>query len=103
MKYLILAKQREGATPPANLIAVFEAAKEVLNKGLADGSVDCAYQFADGRRGVSIVNAESAEALWEMLDSYPFYSVQDYEVHPLADVNYVVDKAIKRMKQAAGG
>jgi hypothetical protein len=103
MKYLILAKQREGAISSAPPIAAYEAAQDVLKAALAEGRIDCIYQFADGRRGVTIVNAESGEALWETLYFYPLFSVQDYEVYPLVDVNFVFDKAIERMKKAAGG
>ncbi len=101
-KYLILMKHRREATPPADPIVADKAAREGLKAALADGRMDCVYQFADGRRAVSIVNAESAEAVWEMLTSYPLYSVQDYEVHPLVDIDFVFNKALERMKKAVG-
>jgi hypothetical protein len=102
MKFLILVKHRKGATPLENPVAARKAAREEIKASLADGRMDCAYQFADGRRAVAIVNAESAEAIWEFLTSYSLYSLQDYEVHPLVDVDFVFERTLERMKKAAG-
>jgi muconolactone delta-isomerase len=103
MKFLVLSKPRSVTPPLANPIAAYEAAREFLKAGLADGRIDCVYQFADGRRAVTIGNADSAEEIWEALTSYPLSPFQEYEVYPLVDTAYVFDKAIERMKKAAGG
>ena len=98
MKFLVLMKHRKEATPLENPVAASETAREAIKAGLADGSLDCVYQFTDGRRAVAIANAKSAEELWESLTSYPFYSLQDYEVHPLIDVDFVFARTLERMK-----
>ena len=103
MKFLILVKHRKGATPLENPVAARKATRAELKAGVADGRLDCVYQFADGRRGVAIANEESAEAMWERLTSYPLYALQDYEVHPLVDVDFVFERTLERMKRAAGG
>jgi muconolactone delta-isomerase len=103
MKFLILAKPRSLAPPLANPIAAYEAAREFLKAGLADGRIDCVYQFADGQRSVTIGNADSAEELWEVLTSYPLYPFLELEVYPLVNVAHIFDKALERMKKAAGG
>ena len=101
MKFLILMKHRDAPAPVDDPIAASKAAREALKAGLADGSMDCVYQFADGRKAVVIANAASAEEVWEMLTSYPLYPLQDYEVHPLVDVDYVFGRSIERMEEAA--
>jgi muconolactone delta-isomerase len=103
MKFLVLVKHREGTAPLEDPVAARKAAREGIKAALADGRMDCAYQFASGRRAVSILNAESAEEVWERLTSYPLYSLQDYEVHPLVDVDYIFSRVLERMKEAAGG
>ena len=95
-------QHRRGATPLEDPVAARKAAREEIKASLADGRNDCVYQFADGRRAVAIANAESAEAIWERLTSYSLYALQDYEVHPLVDVDFVFERTLERMKEAAG-
>ena len=102
MKFLVLMEHRKEVTPLKNPVAASETAREAIKAGLADGSLDFVYQFADGRRAVAIANAKSAEELWETLTSYPLYSLQDYEVHPLVDVDFIFARTLERMKKAAG-
>jgi len=101
MKFLILMKHREAAAVLEDPVAANKAAREALKAGLADGSMDCVYQFADGRRAVVIANAASAEEVWEMLTSYPLHPLQEYEVHPLVDIDYVFRRSLERMEEAA--
>jgi muconolactone delta-isomerase len=103
MKFLILVKPHIGAPAPENPIAVYEAAKEYLNAMLADGTLDCVYQFVNGREAMSIGNADSHEEMWEKLTAYPLYPSQEYEVHALVDVNYAFDKSIERLQKMIGG
>ena len=103
MKFLVLVKPRVGAPPLPDPIAALQAAKEYIDAMLADGSLDCIYQFTNGNQGVAVANADSAEELWENLTAYPFSPVQEYEVHPLADVNYVLEKNLERMQQMESG
>ena len=102
MKFLILTKSRDVAPPLDDPIAAREAAREAFAAALRDGSVDCAYQFASGRRAVTIANADKAEEIWDALMSYPLSSQQEYEVHPLVDLDYVFQRTTERIKKAAG-
>jgi len=103
MKFLILVKGRVGAPPLPDPLAALQESKEYLDAMLADGRLDCIYQFVNGHQAVGVANADSAEELWENLTAYPFSPVQEYEVHPLADVNYVFDKGIERLQKMMGG
>ena len=103
MKFLVLTKSRVGAPPLPDPIAALQASKEYLDVMLADGSLDFVYQFASGHQAVAVVNAETAEEMWEKLTAYPLSPVQVYEVHPLADINYVFEKNLERMQQMESG
>jgi muconolactone delta-isomerase len=98
MKFLVLTKSLVGATPLPDPIAALQASKEYLDAMLADGSLDFVYQFASGDQAVAVVNADSAEEIWKKLTAYPLSPIQEYEVHPLADVNYVFEKSLERMQ-----
>lgn len=103
MKFLVLTKSRVGASPLADPFAALKASKEYLDGMLADGSLDFVYQFASGHQAVAVVNAASTEEIWDKLTAYPLSPVQEYEVHPLADINYVFEKSIERMQQKESG
>jgi hypothetical protein len=103
MKFLILVDQRVGAPPLPDPIAAYEAASAYLEAMLADGRLDCVYNFADGRRAMGIANADSAAELWDALVEYPLSLVQTYEVHPLVGVDHTLATGIARMKEMAGG
>ena len=102
MKFLILSKPRAGAPAPENPLAVNQAAKEYLDAMLADGTLDCVYQFADGRGAMSIGNVDSHEELWEKLTAYPLSPFQEHKIHALVDVDYVFDKSFERIKKMMG-
>jgi len=63
---------------------------------LADGTLDSAYNLPAGG-GVAIINADSHEALTEILSSYPLQPWVQYEVHPLSDVKHAFDLTIKAL------
>jgi muconolactone delta-isomerase len=88
MKFLVITRSRIGHNTykPADPQAVFQAAHTWNNERLADGSFDCVYGFADGRGGVSIVNADSHEQLLSMIRSSPMYHFIDYEIQPLCNL-----------------
>jgi len=103
MKFLILVDQNVGAPPLPDPIAAYEASNSYLEGMLANGRLDCVYNFADGRRAVAIANADSAAELWDALVEYPLASTQIYEVHPLVGVDYTFSTGIARLKKMAGG
>ena len=106
MKFLILAKPLPGAPRPENPVAVLQAGKEWINARLADGSVDCAYNVMGSKQGigaVAIANADSHEALAELVLSFPQYPFFDLEILPLSDINHAVEKTIALMQKPMGG
>jgi muconolactone delta-isomerase len=100
MKYLLTTQSRIGhnAFKPDNPQAVFKAAHEWSTTNLNNGNFDCVYGFADGRGGVSIVNADSHEDLLQMIRSSPMYHYIDYDIRPLCDLQLLWDLQIQAAK-----
>lgn len=96
MKYLLITKSRIGnaVSRPDDPQAVFKAANEWNKTKLDNGSFDCVYGFADGRGGVSIVNASSHEDLLLLVRSSPMYHFIDYEIRPLCDLQVLWEQQI---------
>ena len=106
MKFLILVKPLPGAPRPENRVAVLQAGKEWVNARLADGSVDCAYNVISPRQGIDAVaigNADSHEALVEVVLSFPAYAFCDFEILPLSDVNHAAEQTIALLQKSMGG
>ena len=100
MKFLMLAKLLIEVPPPEDFSATIEAAREYLNMALAEGRLDCSYMFASGRQSVLIANAESHEELCDWLQAHPAYPNWDFEIHPLVDINFHLDKVTEGMHEA---
>jgi len=96
MKYLLITHSRIGHNTfkPDNPQAVFKAANEWSAANLENGTFDCVYGFADGRGGVTIVNANSHEDLLLLVRSSPMYHFIDYEIQPLCDLKILWDQQI---------
>ena len=106
MKFLVLVKPLPGAPRPENPVALLQAGKEWINDRLADGSVDCGYNVIgskQGMDGVAIGNADSHEALAELVLSFPQYPFFDFEILPLSDLNHFLGKSIEMTQKYMGG
>ena len=96
MKYLVIAKDKPGAQiPPDKLLPLLQATKAFIKSKLADGTVDCAYYFADFV-GCAIANANSHEEIMNLLIDFPW--PYDWEVRPLCDFEQTVDRIIESAK-----
>jgi muconolactone delta-isomerase len=85
MKFLVFARPRTGANvPEENIPTLFKETREWFNECLANGTADCFYNLPAGG-GVAIINANSHEALTEILSAYPLQPWMQYELHPLSD------------------
>ncbi len=96
MKFLIIARPRpnqQGMTSE-----MIQATLEKVNGQLKSGVTDCIYSIADGSGSVGIVNADSGEALVDLLES-PAAPFVHFEAHPLSDFNKVINNLITRMKR----
>ena len=93
MKYLTITSPR-GNLAPEIAGGVFQAGKEWLNAGVADGTLDFVHGFPAGG-GVAVANADSHEALMDRLREFPLFPFVDWDVRPLVDINQSLDSAIQ--------
>ncbi len=97
MKFLVVAEPREGVQAPENYRELIQATIKWFETKLADGSIDCVYQTIDGG-GLAIVNADSHEALWEQIMSYPLGLLVNFGAEPLIDIHFTFKKTLELMK-----
>ena len=55
--------------------------------------------FASGRQSVLIANAESHEELCGWLQAHPSYPFWDFEIHPLVEVNFFLDRVTGGLRE----
>ena len=97
MKFLVITKPRP---IPGVTSAMVEATRDIAKRNTKNGVTDCYYSFAGGSTSCAIVNADSGEALMEMLLEAPVSPFLEIETHPLADGQKFLDKLIEGMKKA---
>jgi hypothetical protein len=96
VKFLIIARPRpnqQGMTSE-----MVQATVEKVKGQLKSGVTDCIYSFADGSGSIAIANADSGDALVDLLES-PAAPFLHFEAHPLADFNKVINNVITTMKK----
>ena len=101
MKYLVTALPGTTPIPPEQAADLYQAAAEWGEAALADGRADCLYTFADGG-GIGIGNADSHEAVFGILISYPMYPFFHWEVKPLCDWGQSFQMILEGMLRGGG-
>ena len=96
MKFLVIARPRENQQGMTS--AMVETTWEKVKGQLKSGVFDCLHRFADGSGSVGIVNADSGDALADLLAS-PASRFIRFEAHPLADFNKGIDNAIAELRK----
>ena len=77
---------------PAKEEAEFiEEIKDWGEKRSADGTVDSSYYFLDSENGFAIMNANSHEELYQILQSSTFHQQISWEAKPIIDAFQTVD------------
>ncbi len=107
MKFLTLLKFKPAPPPdPKMVLAINEGAKAWIKANLASGTLDCAFNLmpnGEGYYGMGITNADSLEAAFQSLTTYPAYLMTDFVVYPLTDLNSAVDAVNGAVKMMMGG
>jgi hypothetical protein len=101
MKFLIVAKPGNLQIPVDQGAVLLEAGLGWLKAKLADGSLDCLYNFFGGG-GFGIGNADSNEELLGNLLAYPLYPFFTWEVTPLLDLEASLEKYMDFYKKQTG-
>ncbi|MGO9256700.1 MAG: hypothetical protein ACLQU1_10420 [Bryobacteraceae bacterium] len=96
MKFLVTVTPRRQQVPP---VTALEASKAWIDAKLADKTFDCSYAFVTGG-GVGICNAGSADALNQLIFSYPGYPFVDFKIEPLCDIHLALDQVIAMLRGA---
>ncbi|MCP4623669.1 MAG: hypothetical protein GY850_09080 [bacterium] len=101
MKYFVAVSNFSARNPlPANEEAAFiEQAKNWGEKRRADGTVDCSYYFLDSDNGFAIVNADSHEELYQILQTSVFHQQVTWEAKPIIDAFQAVDADLVAVKE----
>jgi muconolactone delta-isomerase len=96
MKFLVMIKPRpvQGMTS-----AIVEATREIAKRNVRNGITECLYSFAGGNRSFAIVNADSGDALQDLLLKAPAAPFLEIEAHPLADGDKFLEKMIETLKK----
>lgn len=106
MKYLLIVTDRPNGPFPPDPLALNRAVQEFVSARLADGTMDCAYYLLP-RGGMSIINADSHEALLALLRAWPGFGYQEFEVHMLGDIRQAIannrERLHKEQAQARSG
>ena len=99
MKYLVTARRNMAPFPEGQGSNLVQAAKDWVSAQLANGTFDCIHNFAEGNGGFSITNADSHEAVFDLLLDYPLYLIYSWEIRPLCEWSHTYDKYIEWWKQ----
>lgn len=98
MKYLVIGKPRGLPIPPDQALKLYEAAVPWVDNLLKSGKLDCEYIFPGGG-GIAIGNVNSPEEAFDLLTSYPLYSLFDWQVEPLVDWKHAYNTIIESYKK----
>lgn len=93
MKFLITAKPGPTPIPPERAIDLLQASIDWLKAKIADGTIDCVYNFFGGG-GFSIGNGDSHEEVLGNMLEYPLYPFFVWEVIPILDMSESLEKYI---------
>lgn len=90
MKYLVVAKPGTTPIPPQQGVQLLQAAKSWIQGAIADGSVECNYNFFGGG-GFAVTNVDSHEQMLARLLEYPLYAFFTWEVKPILEFDESLD------------
>ena len=101
MKFLIITRKQTMPIPREMGISLYQAATAWVNAGLADGTIDCHYVFAE-TGGFAITNAPSHEAVFDGLLSYPLFPFFEWEIKALCDWGHTYESIIQYFENLPG-
>jgi muconolactone delta-isomerase len=97
MKFLVLYSQ--GPNPPAEAVSELAAgSQDWVSRLMSEGQIETTYLFPDGG-GFAVFNADSPEALQELLHSNPSSAFVRHESRPLLDFT----AGLSRLQEHFGG
>ena len=94
---MLIVKDRPNGPFPPDPLALNRAVRDFVAARLADGTMDCAYYLLP-RGGMSIINADSHEALLGLLRTWPGFGYQEFEIQLLSDIRLAIDNNWERLQ-----
>ncbi len=101
MKYLVTISNFSARKPlpPEEEAAFIEEAKTWGEKRREEGVVDCSYYFMDSDNGFAIMNADSHEELFLLLQTSALHQQVTWEAKPIIDAFQMVDADLAAAKE----
>jgi muconolactone delta-isomerase len=100
MKYLV--KWKLLPVPPEmakTALTLLEASRKYTSNLIKQGKMSEMWNLADGSGGLALVEVESNDELFNMLQAEPYGPFLEYSVSPLSDIQLAYETAIKQFKQ----
>ena len=104
MKFLVQVgpSQTLDAPAPEQLPELLQGSTDVINLQIAQGQLDCAYSTGQNR-GFAIANAETVDAVWELVGQNPLSAFWDVEITALGDPIRISEIQLAQVEQALAG
>ena len=93
MKFLVLSKPVPGLPPPEDPEAFFKESNDYLDAMLKHGVADCVYITPDGG-GMAVMDVESHEKLWEVVNAFPGTAYLKHSFYPLLSHSHYYDTMV---------
>lgn len=81
---------------------LLKASREYSSGLIKKGKMREMWNFADGTGGMALIDADSNDDLFNMIQAEPYSPFLQFSVTPLSDVNLAYDTAEKQFKQMLG-
>ncbi|NIN66906.1 MAG: hypothetical protein GTO63_19870 [Anaerolineae bacterium] len=101
MKYMVRGTRNLVPMDPKMGIGLFQAAKQWMEAGLANGTHDLHYVHIEGNAGFTITNANSHEEVMDLIYDHPLYPFMDWDVTPLCEWSSGYDNTIQLFQKMA--
>jgi len=104
MKFLVIARPGGPVHEPEpdHMLGILERFRVWMQEQISAGRVDSTYLLAEGGGG-SVINADTAEELMDLLLGSPTGAMFRYEVHPLVNFEAGMERSIEALREAHWG
>lgn len=100
MKYLVKWKLLPVPLEMAKTaITLLEASQKYTSELLKQGKMSEMWNLADGNGGLVLVEVESNDELFNIIQAEPYGSFLEFSVSPLSDIQLAYKTAIEQFKQ----
>ncbi len=101
MKFLVQVEPNPAVDlpPPEQLPELLRGSAEVLNLQIAQGQLDCVYSTGQNR-GFGIANADTVDAVWELVGQNPLAPFWEIEITALGDPVRISEIQVAQLEKA---